>query len=326
MLFLLAAITIAADVVWAAFGHFSIDVLAYARLGLLSLALLAGGLFYQVKRKDQNLAAMLLGASFLCAFSAAASVLNYFLLTVAGPRIDILLSGIDHAMGFDWVRVMTAMSHHPTLNMVFFYVYGTTLPQIAFLLIVLAWSGRPQEVYRFCLAIAVGALIAIFIWAAVPSLGAESMYALSPSVQRHLVLDVTTDYGRELVKLLHNGPGYITPTDIRGLIAFPSYHAVLAMLMVWYARTIGWLRWPVLILNLVVLASAPVQGGHHLIDIFGGCGVTVLAVLAVRAAEAIRLPPGPVLARFAPGSLAGYRPEPVIQSASTRSAASGETL
>ena len=318
ILLFVAAATVATDLMWALLGHFSIDIAAYARLGLISLALLAGGLFYQTKRPDPNLAAMMLGAGFLCAFSAAASMLNYFLLTVAGPRIDILLSNIDHAMGFDWVQVMTSMSHHPALNMVFFYVYSTTLPQIAFLLIVLAWSGRPQEVYRFCLAVAAGALIAIFIWAAAPSLGAKSMYVLPLSVQRHLVLDVTTDYGRELIKLLKYGPGFITPTDIRGLIAFPSYHVVLALLMVWYARTIMWLRWPVLVLNLAVLASAPVQGGHHLIDIFGGCGVTVLAILAVGAAEAIRLPPVPGLGRFSPGRLADYQSEAAGQPAAAR--------
>jgi hypothetical protein len=326
ILFVVAISVIVVDVVWAAFGHFSIDILAYVRLGLLSLALFAGGIFYKIKRPDPNLAAMLLGSSFLCAFSAAASVLNYFLLTVAGPRIDFLLTGIDHAMGFDWVQALTTMSHHPLLNWVFFNAYGTTLPQIAVLLIALAWSGRHEEVYRFCLAVAAGALIAITIWAIAPSLGAKSIYTLPPWVERHLVLDVTVDYGRGLVRLLHNGPGFITPTDIRGLIAFPSYHAVLALLMIWYARTIAWLRWPALILNLVVLVSAPIQGGHHLIDIFGGCGVAVLAILVVRWAESIRLPLIPALENRLPGFALPRAPEPAIQAASIQAAPPGKAV
>jgi hypothetical protein len=290
ILFGLAASLVAVDAAWAVLGHFSIDIAGYARLGLLSLALLGGGFFYSARRPEPNLAAMLMGASFLCAFSAAASLLNYFLLTVAGPRIDLLLAGIDRAMGFDWVQLMVAMSHHPRLNAVFFYVYGSTLPQIALLVVVLAWSGRHQEIYRFCLAIAAGALITIFVWAAAPSLGAESVYALPPSVAHDLVVAVGGDYGRALAGLLHNGPGFITPSDIRGLIGFPSYHTVMALLIAWYARGVAWLRWPALILNLAVVASAPVQGGHHLMDIFGGAVVTLLAVLAVWGAEKIRLP------------------------------------
>ena len=55
-------------------------------------------------------------------------------------------------------------------------------------------------------------------------------------------LSVTTEYGRDLLRLLRDGPGYITPADLRGLIAFPSYHGVLAILLIWYARSVRWLR------------------------------------------------------------------------------------
>jgi hypothetical protein len=87
-----------------------VDVAAYARLGLLTLALIGAGLFYQKRKDEPALAAMLFGASFLCAYSAAASALNYFLLTAHGPRIDFLLAAADEALGFDWVAAMTAMT------------------------------------------------------------------------------------------------------------------------------------------------------------------------------------------------------------------------
>jgi hypothetical protein len=312
ILFCIAAVLIAVDVVWGIGGRFSVDVAGYALPAIFSLLLFAGGRFYQTKRTDQGLAAMLLGTSFLCAFSAAASLLNYMLLTVAGPRIDFLLTAVDHSMGFDWVQAMTVMSHHPILNKVFFVAYATTLPQIAALVIMLSLSGRHEEVYRFCLAVAVGALIAIGIWAIVPSLGAKSIYALPGSMEHRMALEVTTDYGRALVNLLHHGPGYITPKDVRGLIAFPSYHAVLALLLIWYARGIAWLRWPALILNLVVLVSAPIQGGHHLIDIFGGSAVAVLAVLLVGKAEAIRLPSFAAMAPNMPNLAIPGAPRPML--------------
>jgi len=43
-------------------------------------------------------------------------------------------------------------------------------------------------------------------------------------------------------------------------------------------------RWPALILNLLVIAATPVHGGHHVIDIAGGA---VVAVLAITVADAI---------------------------------------
>jgi hypothetical protein len=221
---------------------------------------------------------MLMGASFLIAFSAAASVLNYFLLTVAGRRIDGLLVAADRLLGFDWYRAMLAMAHHPLFNALLFQVYNSVLPQIALLVVALAWSGRPEQVYRFCLAIAAGALIAILIWTCAPSLGAKSLYTLPAWAQDRLTLSVTTQYGRELVALLHNGPGYISPRDIRGLIAFPSYHVVLALLAVWYGREVAWLRFPLLAVNLLVLVSTPIQGGHHLVDVIGAFPVAAMAI------------------------------------------------
>jgi hypothetical protein len=126
--------------------------------------------------------------------------------------------------------------------------------------------------------VAAGALIAIAFWVMFPSLGAESLYTLPHWVESRLTLSVTTRYGRDLVALLHDGPGYITPSDLRGLIGFPSYHVVLALLTVWYARSVWFLRWPLLAINLLVLVSVPIQGGHHLIDVFGAIPVTWAAI------------------------------------------------
>jgi hypothetical protein len=278
LLFVLAISLVGIDGIWARIAHFHIDTAAYGHLALLSLGLFIVGLVYQKYRPDPPLVAMLMGASFLTAFSAAASVLNYFLLTKAGPRIDDVLVAADRALGFDWYRMMLAMADHPLLNAVFFQVYNFVLPEIALLVVTLAWTGQAEKVYRFCLAVAAGALIAIAIWTVVPSLGAKSLYTLPASVEHRLVLSVTTQYGRELVALLHNGPGFITPNDLRGLIAFPSYHVILALIVVWYARSISWLRWPLLAINLVVLVCTPEQGGHHMIDVLGAFPVTALAL------------------------------------------------
>ena len=73
-------------------------------------------------RPEPQLAAMLFGAGFLCAFSAGASVLNYFLLTVAGKPIDSVLVQADRMLGFDWYDVMMRMGDHPYLNEVLFRV------------------------------------------------------------------------------------------------------------------------------------------------------------------------------------------------------------
>ena len=108
------------------------------------------------------------------------------------------------------------------------------------------------------MSVAVGALMAIGIWTIHPAFGAMSLYTLPHDVAGKLVLSLTPEFGKAQIALLHNGPGFITPDTLHGsLIGFPSYHAFLALLAIWYAREIVYLRWPAVLLNIGVIVSHP---------------------------------------------------------------------
>jgi hypothetical protein len=312
----LVAALVAVDCVWALLGHFSLDLMGYLKLALMSAGLFAGAAFYSTLRPEPRLAAMLFGAGFLCAFSASASVLNYFLITVAGSPIDSILIKADHLLGFDWYDVLVGMASYPLLNEALFRIYNMVLPQMAVLIVVLGCMGHSERIYRYCLAVAAGALIAIAIWAAMPSLGAKAFYSLPAWVEARLTLSVTPQYGRELMALLNNGPGYITPADLRGLIAFPSYHGVLAILLIWFARPVRWLFWPYLIVNAIVLISTPIQGGHHLVDVLAAFPVALLSLALAGEFRAISLKPSALV-----NKVRNFADRPVPQGQSPRRAA-----
>jgi hypothetical protein len=266
------------DLVWIRAGHFDVDARAYGAIGLLAIACAAGGIFYERVRKDDRLAAMLIGTSFLLGMSAGFSVLNYLLLTVAGPRIDVPLASIDRALGVNWPAMMAMVAQHPRLNGVLQLVYVSVLPQIALLVVALGWRGRHEQIYSLCLAVSAGAAISIAVWTLAPSFGAFSVYDLPAGAAPHMVLALDGRYANELVALLAHGPGHISPTDTKGLIGFPSYHAVLALLVVWYARELPFVRWLALGINAVVLIATPIQGGHHVVDVIAGFAVAAIAL------------------------------------------------
>lgn len=276
-----------ADVAWTSVVHFDLDIPAYATLALLSTALIVGGAFYTRYRKDERLSAMLFGTAFLVVFSAAFALLNYLLLTVAGPRIDTEIATIDRMLGIDWPATMAFMVDYPRLNAVFQLCYTSVLPQIAMLIIALSFTGRTIEVYKLSLSIAIGAMLTVFFWTAFPSFGAFSVYTLPPEVRSHLSLALDHNYARDLVNLLEHGPGPISPTSAKGLVGFPSFHGALAMLVAWYAREIKVLRWPVFAVNAVVLIATPIQGGHHVFDLAGGLVVAFAAVAATERISAL---------------------------------------
>jgi len=278
ILLAIAFATILADTVWASAVHFDIDERAYLFLAEIVAALVAGALFYDRVRPDPKLSAMLMGTAFLVGFSAAFSFLNYLLLTVAGPRIDTAFAAADRAIGFNWVAVMTFMAHHPVTNAVLQLCYISVLPQIALLIIALAWSSRGGDVFRLCISIAAGAFLTVAFWTLFPSFGAFSVYTLPPEVTKHMVVALDGKYAHDLIDLLANGPGQISPRSAKGLVGFPSFHGALAMMVAWHARQLKYLRGPAVVLNALVLIATPIQGGHHLTDLAGGFIVACAAI------------------------------------------------
>jgi hypothetical protein len=284
-LILLGIVTLAVgtDIVWVRAGHFDIDAPAFGGIAMLSALCAMGGMFYDRVRRDERLAAMLTGTSFLLAMSSSFSLLNYLLLTVAGPRIDMSLAGIDRAMGVDWPALMALAAQHPWINAGFRLAYISVLPQIALLMVVIGLFGKPERIYAMSLSVACGAAISIAIWTIAPSFGAFSVYSLPASVSDHLSVALDHRYAQELIGLLHDGPGFISPRAAKGLIGFPSYHGALALIVAWYARELAYIRWPLITLNAVVIVATPIQGGHHVIDVVAGAGVAVAAILTTKA-------------------------------------------
>lgn len=287
MLLAIVAILVAIEAIWLSSVHFLIDWIAYGRFAAVAIAFAAGGLFYAKIRNDERLSTMLFGTAFLVAFSNLSSVLNYFLLTVARSRIDEALARIDQSLGVNWPMMIAWAANHPRLNIALYLTYNIVLPEIALLIVLLGWRSPLNKIYSFCFAIVFATIIAVGFWTIFPSFGAIAAYPLDPKLVAHVRLSLDPTYAKELLELLANGPGLISPSELKGLIGFPSFHAVLALLVAWYAKDIKYVRWPVFAINAVVLISTPIQGGHHVIDVVAGFGVATISILAAEKLTAV---------------------------------------
>ena len=274
----IAAAMVGTDIVWALVGHFDVDARPYGIAAALAALLFGTGYFYEHVRKEPAIAAMLFGVAFLTVFSGSCGLFNYFALTIAGPRIDPLLAHLDRAMGFDWPDVMVFAAQHPLFDGTLFILYQSVLPQIILLIALLAWFGKIERIYGFCLSIAIGALLTVTFWTLFPSFGAFSVYTLPADVSRKLTVVLDDRYAQSLIALLQHGPGHIVPASIKGLVGFPSFHAVQALVIAWYARDLKKVFYGAAVINFGVLAATPIQGGHHLIDLAGGLAVSIVAV------------------------------------------------
>src|SRR5207237_10724371 len=86
-------------------------------------------------------------------------------------------------------------------------------------------------------------------------------------------------YIEDLVGLRHGSLPSLDIMLLKGVIAFPSFHAVLAVLFTYTHRGSRIFR-PIAAFNALMLLSIPSEGGHYLVDIIGGVVVGGVAILA----------------------------------------------
>ena len=261
-----------------------IDVAGYASLVACGAFLLALGQFYRQVRRNERIAVTATAAGLFVLFTIAGSVFNYLLLPLRFQFIDPALGRFDEALGFHWPAFVTWASQYPRTGMLLRVVYASSLPQLLVILLILGFSGHMRLLHHFLMTGVVGALLAIIFWSFLPSFGASAIYQLPPEVTEAVPLAVGPDYNAKVVELGRNGVTYLTPRNVLGLIGFPSFHTVMAAMSACFMIRRGALAAPFLVLNTLMVPAVLIQGGHHLIDVFGGLLAFALAYMLANAA------------------------------------------
>jgi membrane-associated phospholipid phosphatase len=189
------------------------------------------------------------------ATEAAGLLVQYPCALLARPLIDGKLAYADQWMGFDWPDLYRFILGRPQLAAILQACYQGLLP-VCVLVIGCAAMLNPSAARRFTIANAMTLAIALAVSALWPAMG--------PGVYFHAqAIDVSA------VDLVAARAGTMT-FHLSGLVTFPSYHAALALLCA-LALPYG----PVWVAAGLIVVSAPVFGGHYLVDIVAGLGLAV---------------------------------------------------
>jgi hypothetical protein len=243
---------------------------SYGFLCAIGLTTIAIGAAYRRTGRSDRIASALLATGILVLFTNVASVLNYLLIPFAGARVDTHLIELDAYLGFEWRAFVERMSFHPTATAALGVIYASSLPQLAILVLVLGFGGYRSALHRFLLTGVFGALGAMLIWSVMPTSGPSAFVELPRDVLQRVWLVVEPSYGAELNRLMNDGPLHLSPKDTLGLIGFPSYHTVMALMSAWFIPRTSRLFWPIVLLNLAMLPAIVLHGGHHLVDVIAG--------------------------------------------------------
>jgi membrane-associated phospholipid phosphatase len=211
-----------------------------------------------------------------------AVVATVYLAAVSLPFADPWLSAMDKSLGFDFVALVDFYRAHPALGKISQYAYFSFSAQPAVLAVVVALFGDHRRLWCFIHAWFLALAITILVFPIAPAAGPYDFYGIHEEVYGNWKRLFPWETG-PAIEALRNGSMRSLSEAARGYVSMPSFHAAGGVMFTWVCWSIGWLRWPLLALNLALIGSTVVTGAHYLVDIFAGIA---LAVLAIRLATA----------------------------------------
>jgi hypothetical protein len=220
----------------------------------------------------------------LAAFNGAVWFLQFPLASLALPTIDAPLARIDEMFGAYWPDHIKWMMSHPMLFEAMGLIYRSLLFQIPVACLILGILD-PRRLRVLVLANTIGLSATVALATIIPAGGAVYHFG-NPFDAADVAQFQTVREGT--LRLLD-------PKVISGIIAFPSYHTLLAVLIALSFKGLPRVFPFVLLLDIAIIFTTRGTGGHHYGDIVAGIVVAILAnwgaahLLSVLEARPIRI-------------------------------------
>jgi len=262
-----------------ALARLTVDVSNNPWLPLAITGLLAISFFYRYRRPDPHLCAVTEAAAQMLLILLFGILLTYAALTTNFPYRDAELYAIDGALGLDRRAYLDFINSRPLLAELSGYCYQSLLPQFALVPMLLMIANQLPHLrwwmIAFGLALITTSAISIFM----PAVAAFVYLDLTPQVYANVASTVYTHV--PTLEALRAGTLHSIKLDnLEGLVTFPSFHTAGALMFIWALRTVPFVRWPAVALNIALIAATPIDGAHYFIDLIGGAAVAFAAIAA----------------------------------------------
>ncbi len=252
------------------------------------IAVYVGFAYYNAKaprRRAPHVVFMMGSTAQLALVIVIMGPLTYLAAAADFPMQDANLHAIDLALGLDWRAYMTYVDRHPLLAAWLSAGYSMIKWPILAIPVVLAMTGRFRRLQEFTLAFSLALIVTTVISAMVPAIGVFQQLGLTAADYPNLHPRAYLDQVRDLPLVRDGSLRHLNLFELTGIVTFPSFHAASAALYAWAFWPVWWARPIGILANALMLAGTPIDGGHYFIDLIGGVAVTVLAILAARAAS-----------------------------------------
>lgn len=229
------------------------------------------------ERRDPKLRALLGVALWAIALSNAYLLPMYALARLGGPLRDDLFRAMDHAIGVDVPSLAAWVRARPGAARAAVWVYDSLQPFCLVTLLVSTLSGQARRAERGVLALVLASALTLALHGLLPAVGPWSGGVAPEAAQAAT---------SEAYRVIRSGaPFVIDLASPDPLVAFPSWHVILAVLCAAVLAGVRPLRPVAAAWAALITLSTLLTGWHYAVDVLGAL---VAAALAFRGAAALQ--------------------------------------
>jgi len=178
-------------------------------------------------------------------------------------------------LGVEVPTVLALMDSYPVIRETLYIAYNTLIFLITLAIMVPPMCNRMRAAKEFTIGVVLAAAICLPLFAVFQAAGPWVHY-------QYLPLTDQSNYMRTFAAIKSQEWYAIDLAYSDGLICFPSFHAILAVLAAAALWPIRYVRWPTALLACLIVVSTVTTGSHYVVDVLGGLMVTLLVRVLAR--------------------------------------------
>jgi len=246
-----------------------------AWIGALVLALVGIACFYRWRR-EEKLTNLVVVTIWAVIFTNLALIPMYALARRQVNLADTTLARMDAQLGFEVPVALQLVRRWPLLRRSQEIAYVALLPLMGLAIIVPPLAGAMRRAKEFVVGTVVAGIISFSLFGIVQAIGPWSIYPYEPHAAQ-------AEVQRVFLSLKQPGDYHFDLNHVEGLISFPSFHTILAVLSAYALWPVRKLRWPAALIAGAVVVSTVTTGWHYVVDTYVGLAISVATVGTAKA-------------------------------------------
>lgn len=265
------------NAIWLKFSNITIVFNEYATPIYVVVVCGVVNLFYRFVRPRLNIVALTGAIMFFVVTSSFLLVTSYLMATLPFPLQDQALNDIDLMLGFHFETFVAMLNQNETVVKILQICYDTKILQFLTIAVILSKS-KPEYIIEFCYLFLVTLIVTFIIYMFIPAAGAYTYLTIAPESISNIGVEIGKEQGVILNHLKSQQAYTLFLHEAIGLVNFPSFHTILALLLTYATRGVTWLFCIAIALNITMLIATIPMGGHYLIDLIGGGALTLIVI------------------------------------------------